>query len=284
MMKHKLAIAIGTLSVALVATYIVSVSAKSQDTPVQNTAMQKSSGSYKLIWHDEFEGKNGSLPDKSKWGFANRVQNHWGKWIGNSNKTVFLRNGHLVCRAIPNTINRADTALMLTGAVSTKGKFAFKYGRFLVRMRTNLQKGNFPAAWLWPVDNGNPYRYGEIDVFESFGDNAVAQQTVHSHRSAVLKKRVAKNEFKTKTTINRWHIYGIEWTPTSLSFLIDGEVVGTYYKDNDAELLKDGQWTFDRPFYIILNQSVGDGNWFTPDVTKTYETEFDWVRVYQLSK
>ena len=35
-------------------------------------------------------------------------------------------------------------------------------------------------------------------------------------------------------------------------------------------------------FYIILNQSVGNGGWAAaPDVNFEYETKFDWVRVYQ---
>lgn len=48
--------------------------------------------------------------------------------------------------------------MMLAGAVFTKDKFAFKYGKIEVRMRTNLQKGNFPAAWIMPQVPGNPYR------------------------------------------------------------------------------------------------------------------------------
>lgn len=42
-------------------------------------------------------------------------------------------------------------------------------------------------------------------------------------------------------------------------------------------MLEEGQWSFDRFFFIILNQSVGYGNWHAPDPHATYETEFDWV-------
>ena len=35
-------------------------------------------------------------------------------------------------------------------------------------------------------------------------------------------------------------------------------------------------------FYLILNQSVGNGAWAAnADVNHTYETTFDWIRVYQ---
>ena len=49
-----------------------------------------------------------------------------------------------------------------------------------------------------------------------------------------------------------------------------------------ADALAKGQWPFDKEFYIILNQSVGNGSWAADaDVTHTYATHFDWVRVYQ---
>ena len=46
------------------------------------------------------------------------------------------------------------------------------------------------------------------------------------------------------------------------------------------------QWPFDKSdFYLILNQSVGDGSWAKPvDTTHTYQMEIDWIRVYQRDK
>lgn len=40
-------------------------------------------------------------------------------------------------------------------------------------------------------------------------------------------------------------------------------------------MLEEGQWSFDRFFFIILNQSVGYGNWHAPDPQAIYETEID---------
>lgn len=70
--------------------------------------------------------------------------------------------------------------------------------------------------------------------------------------------------------------HGYEW-------YVDGRQVGSYTKkESDANALNQGQWPFDKPFYIILNQSVGNGSWAqNADVNHTYETLFDWVRVYQ---
>jgi beta-glucanase (GH16 family) len=79
-----------------------------------------------------------------------------------------------------------------------------------------------------------------------------------------------------------WHIYAVEWNATSITWFVDGQKMWTYNKSTDQNALDNGQWPFDAPFYIILNQSVGNGSWAAPaDQSFTYETLFDWVRVYQ---
>jgi hypothetical protein len=62
---------------------------------------------------------------------------------------------------------------------------------------------------------------------------------------------------------------------------VDGKITGTFLKSNDSEEIEEGQWTFDRQYYIIHNQSVGDDNWNTPMLNAVYETEIDWIKVYQ---
>ncbi|MGI6243581.1 MAG: glycoside hydrolase family 16 protein [Prevotella sp.] len=236
---------------------------------------------YQLVFADEFNQRNGSQPDSTKWSRSPRNQAMWARWNSDSKRTVFIRNGKLVCRAIPNNEAFGDSARMLTGAIRSKGKYAFQYGKVEVRLRTNLMEGNFPAVWMRPENDGTPPRYGEFDIFEAFGADGIAHQTVHSHRSATLKKEKTTS-FVNKISINKWHIYGLEWTPSYILFTIDGRTVGIYQKSTDKAKLAEGQWTFDRPFFMILNQSVGTKTWHTPDVTKVYETQFDWIRVYQL--
>ena len=63
---------------------------------------------------------------------------------------------------------------------------------------------------------------------------------------------------------------------------VDGKEVGRYAKSTNQSQLNQGQWPFDKHFHLILNQSVGNNAWAADaDVTHTYETRFDWVRVYQ---
>jgi beta-glucanase (GH16 family) len=82
--------------------------------------------------------------------------------------------------------------------------------------------------------------------------------------------------------LDRYHTYGLEWDETSLKWYVDGKLVGTYNKSTDSNALNQGQWPFNKHFYLILNQSVGNGAWAKPaDVNHVYETTFDWIRVYQ---
>ena len=237
---------------------------------------------YVLVFSDEFNLPNGSQPDSTKWSRCKRYDSMWNRWISTSKDVVFIRNRKLVCRAIPNTKEIGDTAKMLTGAIESIRKFSFQYGRVDVKLKTNLLRGNFPAVWMKP-EVIDPNKYGELDIFEGNGDLKIAQQTVHNHLSTILKKNIEQKEFKTEMLVNKWHVYSLVWTPTKLVFLIDYKVTGTFYKSYNKGLLEQGQWTFDRPFYLILNQSVGDGRFkcLTVDTNKIYETQIDWVRVYK---
>jgi len=239
---------------------------------------------YELVFSDEFNQPDGSLPDPEKWTACPRRTATWSRWISDSPDVAFIRDSALVCRAIPNPDTSSDNVAMLTGAVETTGKFSFTYGKVEVRLRTNLHTGNFPAAWMKPEPpcEGWP-KSGEIDIFESIDGENRSYHTVHTNWTYNLKNtNNPKSSFNRQTYVAQWHVYGMEWTEDLISWSIDGTVVGTYARSTDESVIEQGQWPFDHPFYVLLNQSVGNGSWAkNADTTYTYETEFDWVRVYQ---
>ena len=239
---------------------------------------------YELVFSDEFNLPNGSQPNPEVWSRKPRNPDLCNRWNSISDKVVYIKNGCLVCRAIPNKSEPNDTARMLTGSVWSFGKYNVKYGKVEVRMRTNNKVGTFPAAWLkWQPKDWNTDPYAEIDIVEMFGSRGMAYQTIHSQLTVSDKKHGQTNSFSTKVDVTKWHVYAVEWTPTYVTFAVDGNPVGTYRKSTSTRLLNNGQWTFDVPCYIILNQSVGDGSNtdIGPYKRTTYETRFDWVRVYQ---
>lgn len=251
---------------------------------LQMQAKKKPKQKYRLVFHDEFNLPDGSQPDSTVWSRCRRYNSIWNRWISDSKDVVFIKDGKLVCRAIPNIMEKGDTAKMLTGAIWTRNKYSFKYGRLLVRMKTNLLSGNFPAAWLGRQQkDGGKAPYGEIDVVEMFGNKNESNHNIHTQLTIDNPKHGLRNSFRHDVDVTKWHVYGIEWTPKYVKWLVDDEVVGIYLKSSDKNLLQEYQWTFDDNFFILLNQSVGNGaHGMKEDVTKVYETEFDWIRVYQI--
>lgn len=239
---------------------------------------------WQLVFSDEFNQPNGSQPNPSVWNRSKRNPSQWARWNSMSDKVVYIRKGALVCRAIPNKWEPADTAKMLTGAVNTRGKFEFQYGKVEVRMKTNFLPGNFPAIWMMKTHNVNDGLYGEIDIAEVFSNQKKVSHTIHSQYTQKNSKHGLKNSFKYDVDVRKWHVYGIEWTPEYVLWTVDGQTTGIYRKPDDKKLLEGGAWTFDYPFFLILNQAVGNGRRKAlpyPNIKKTYETRFDWVRVYQ---
>ncbi|MBR6455438.1 MAG: glycoside hydrolase family 16 protein [Prevotella sp.] len=250
----------------------------------QMTISAQQPAEYQLVFSDEFNQSNGSQPDSTKWGRSLRENNGWARWVSNSPKVVYIKNGRLICRGIPNKSEPTDTATMLTGSVDTKDRFSFQYGKVEVRMKTNLKIGNFPAIWMMPQpDRSSDKRYGEIDIVEMFGNEGMAAHSAHTHRSYILKKEGLKRQFRTKVDVTKWHVYGIIWTKDKIVWTIDGAEVAEYHRIDSPVMNEEGQWTFSRPFFLRLNQSVGDYSHplLIPDLKGIYETQFDWVRIYQ---
>lgn len=173
---------------------------------------------------------------------------------------------------------------MITGGVESSGLFDFQYGKIEARILTHPHSGNFPAFWLMPTDQSKGWpNDGEIDIWEQIDAQNTAYHTVHSNWTYNLgNTNNPKSSYNESVEMDRYHTYGLEWNESSLRWYVDGKQVGSYAKSTDTEALTNGQWPFDKAFYIILNQSVGNGSWAADaDVDHTYETLFDWVRVYQ---
>lgn len=235
----------------------------------------------RLVFRDEFHGRRaGTAVDTAKWAACPRGTSTWNRFVSDSPAVAFVSNGQLVLRCIPG----GAAGAMLSGAVETRDRFSFTHGLVEVRMKTTNHRGNFPAAWLMPQPPCAPWPDGgEIDIFESIDGENRSYHTAHSRWIDVLHRHGEPPYSGSRATdVAQWHVYGLEWTPARLTWYIDGEQVFSYPKSPDPEALGAGQWPFEHPFYIILNQSVGDGSWAAEaDTAFTYESRVDWVRVWQ---
>ncbi|MBQ8046991.1 MAG: glycoside hydrolase family 16 protein [Prevotella sp.] len=239
---------------------------------------------YRLVFSDEFNGPDNSQPDASKWSRCRRGLSTWDRLMCDDERVAVVRSGALHLRAIPNRDLQRDTAKMLTGGIETKDKFSFQYGRVEVRLKTKRHAGNFPATWMMPQPPAEDHpKGGEIDIFETIDTERTSYHTIHSYWTNVVAPQTShERQFRASLNVSRWHVYAFEWTPAEMSYYVDGVYLGTYRKSGDPHALANGQWPFDHPFYLILNQAVGNGSWAKNyDPTYSYETQIDWVRVYQ---
>lgn len=239
---------------------------------------------YQLVFSDEFDAPDGTQEDETRWMRCQRYGATWNRYCSDSPEVIYHRDGKLVARAIPNPDRTTDNVPMLTGGVKSMGKFGFTYGKVECRAMTNPWVGNFPAIWMMPEDQNDGWpACGEIDIYEMIDTQDLAWHTVHSHWTWDLgNKNNPQSSYNETVPQDRYHTYGFEWDETSMRWYVDGKQVAQYAKSTDVNVLAQGQWPFDKHFHLILNQSVGSGAWAAnPDESHTYETLFDWVRVYQ---
>jgi beta-glucanase (GH16 family) len=174
---------------------------------------------------DEFDG---SKLDTSKWQTTNP------RWGGRppgfrSPDNVFQRNGELelvVRKELPppGTRNREkyDYTCGMIRSLSTQ-----KYGYFEVRARPAKASVN-SAFWLFKNEGDN---WTELDVFELGGTSPRFRKKVHM--SAHVFRTPTSEEHTTwpgvvdvdEDLINSYHVYGLEWTPDTINYYFDGELI-----------------------------------------------------------
>lgn len=267
---------------ASTATY--TLPAKKVDGDVIVTAnFTNASSVYVKTFSDEFDAANGTGYNKSKWKSAVRYSSTWNRFITDTVATAFHQDGNMVLRTIPNLDKTKDNVAMLSGAIKSEGIYGFNHGLIECRAKTNPFSGNFPAFWLLPVDGtGGWPTAGEIDIFEQINATNTAYHTVHTNWTYTLgNKTNPTSSFNETVAQDRYHTYGLLKEDGLITWYVDGVAKGSYARSTDAATLSKGQWPFEKAFYIVLNQSVGDGSWAAAaNTSHTYEFDVDWVRVY----
>ena len=238
---------------------------------------------WKLIFNDEFNTPDGTLPDKRIWSHSQRWPSvQWARFLKDSPKVAFVKDGKMVFRCIPKPEGEADDAAMWSGGIESSKRFNFKHGRLECRALTNRHTGNFPAIWMMPENGLEWPQSGEIDIFEQIDSENYSYHTVHTDWTNKGNKKNPQSSISAKVNMDRYHTYAVEWEEDIIKWFVDGRQVATYSKASLPQSAVNA-WPFnDRNFYIILNQSAGNGSWAkNADTSHTYETQMDWVRVYQ---
>ena len=233
---------------------------------------------YKLVWSDEFNYHG--RPDPKKWDYeVGLVRNKEPQFYTKDRRdNARVEGGYLVIEAWKQPYKGADYT---SASLITLGKFEFQYGKVEVRAKLPGGRGSWPAIWMMGADRplvGWP-RCGELDIMEHIAhEPSTIYGTIHQI-SPDSKGHVSlggKTDIPTATS--EFHIYGMEWTPKEIKFLVDGQA---YF-----DLPYDGptHWTFDRPMYLLINLALG-GNWAgkfgIDDSMFPQQFLIDYVRVFQ---
>ncbi|HEY9063158.1 MAG TPA: family 16 glycosylhydrolase [Pseudobacteroides sp.] len=249
-------------------------------TPTPLPTPYPSSGQWKLVWNDEFDGANGSKPDSSKWTY-DIGGSGWGnnelQYYTSNVKNAYIDSGNLIIKAIAESYNGMNYT---SARLKTLGKFEAQYGKFEAKMKLPFGQGIWPAFWMLGNDiNSTSWpACGEIDIMEFIGkEPANIYGTIHGPDYCGGEGKSAKTTVASLS--QEYHTFSIEWEPEVIRWYVDGKL----YHTATASSVSPNKWVYDHPFFMILNLAVG-GNWpGSPDSTTNFPQTLtvDYVRVYQ---
>lgn len=245
--------------------------------PVSGQLVTKNA-QWSLLWEDNFEQ---SSFDTAVWSKIPRHSPAWAKYMSDDDSCYGMKDGNLVLRGLINPDRASDTATYITGGLYTLGKHDFYRGRVEVRAKLQGAKGAWPAIWLLPADPArNPWpRGGEIDIMERLNFDSIAYQTVHSYYTYELKLGGHPPQGKTAgIRPHDYNVYAVELYSDRVVFFINDIHTFTYPR---IETEKEGQFPFDKPFYLLIDMQLG-GDWVgrIDPLDLPVEMEVDWVKFY----
>ncbi len=234
----------------------------------------------KLVFDEEFS-KPGAI-DSSRWSYNDGpVYNNELERYTSSPENSRVEHGNLVI------IARNDGGKITSARIESKK--AWRYGYFEIRAKVPGGRGTWPAVWMLndglrskdPTKRMGWPQCGEIDIMEEVGyDPDSFHFSLHSGKINWMKKEQRTKAVIAKGGAGKYHVFGLDWRPTQIRFLLDGEEVYKCEKTSDDP----GIWPFKDPFYMILNLAIG-GNWGgAKGVDNTiFPSRYylDYIRIYQ---
>ena len=138
------------------------------------------------------------------------------------------------CRIGGRDATSGRYAYRLNGHVGTEGSFGFRYGFAAARVKFHRVRGQHGAFWMQPTGGMYPGALGsEIDVVEYFGDRhpqgglATFTHRYDGRRRVSAGGWVPRSSSYLRSRRDGWsrnyHVFSVEWTPTTLVFRIDGK-------------------------------------------------------------
>jgi beta-glucanase (GH16 family) len=136
------------------------------------------------------------------------------------------------------------------------------YGAYFVRSRVT-GAGPTGVELLFPTAGWPP----EIDFNETGGDST---STTATNIWAATATSRSQAQVKLDIDMTQWHTWGVIWTPTSITYTVDGRVWGSF---NNASEVPNVPMTLD-----LQQQTWCSSGWACPSAPQSMQV--DWVAEY----
>lgn len=238
-------------------------------------------GNWNLVFGDEF---NGTAIDRSKF-----PECHWATRPGCAGQTekelqayrpgnVTVSGGaaHLTAKRESVNVPELGKTLPYTSGsiatgpwVDTPSTFKFKYGYVESRIKVAAGAGLWSSLWL---EQANLVWPPEIDIMEAPNfESTKLYSNIHYKTSSGRDQSIQSHTGPNWSA--DYHVFGLEWSASSLKWYIDGKLVRTY---SDASKIPSSE------MYVIANLSVGGWAETPPSSTKfPASMSLDYIRVWQ---
>lgn len=232
----------------------------------------QSQSPWQLTFIDGFD--QGQL-DTSKWS----IGYGWGRTSEGRREEVRDQNVSVSNNQLVLTIDHDGGDGYYSGAVNTRNKFSQKYGFWEAAIRPPRDlDGLLPAFWTKPNDESWP---PELDVVEWVGGPRSSVHNSHYTNDSGNKDNWEASYTADTDLSAGYHIYGMHWTPSDVTWYVDGYRVGsTSAGVGNGE----GQLNSAPPFYTMFSCHIWEQEWLgNPDNLSgwPYEMRIDWVRCWQ---
>ncbi|RLD42818.1 MAG: hypothetical protein DRI86_11020 [Bacteroidetes bacterium] len=164
-----------------------------------------------------------------------------------------------------------------SGYIKSNSQFKFKYGYIEARISYPIEPGTWSSFWTYRSDPMPPsINHSEIDITEVQG---IEQSTSPTSGTNIHLSYTPPINYPADHTvsspISNYHIYSVNWTPSTIQFYIDGVLVRTLNNPGVNDYVN---MLFDA--WVKLNYDTDNAkyNAFTNNTLSMY---VDWVRVYK---
>jgi len=225
-------------------------------------------------WSQDFASDPGGQVNSKYWNITQGppLANNEAEYYTSNPANIRINKNGLILEALKQKVNKKYD--YTSARIDTEGKVDILYGKIDIEAEIPDGIGSWPAIWLYPANNtyadlsppsdtSRQINGGEIDAVEAIGSSPhEVYGIVHTESSLSNKWGEGYfNDIKVKDNNAVFNDYSVEWTPSSITFLINNVPYYEYKKQNGADYRT---WPFDKPFYFIANLALG-GSWGSED-------------------